>query len=434
MQNNADGCRWLQVASAAARAVGTCEIERSFLSSMPRMPLFIRAAELSAAVSRHGLHTFVRIRTLEELAACFISDKYKDTPAIASMLTEFLKLKHMLIFIDGLDEAADNRCLIEESIDRASRDNTIGLMVSTREYAFESSRTCHRLSAFDPVKIQALDDNQKGLLIQRRLPGVSVHSFCTQLELAVVHHPEMASSPLLLCLLIEVFQREGSIPNRRHEIYERLVQGLLGSHMDEHREKDSGIPKRRCMQHNSSSDATRFLQALAFVCHMRLKQPDFQWDSPAIKTQMQAIAMQAMWQNTTSDFSLESMGRRLLDPYTVGLLSKVSDGQFRFIHLTLQEYLAAKCTFQLFGHDAQQLLDQLSPLHSRWTREVAQFVACMLSAETFTRFCELVLASEDGAGAQCEMVHDFLTERGSSEKVEQMVRDDDDDCFYYCKK
>jgi len=48
----------------------------------------------------------------------------------------------------------------------------------------------------------------------------------------------------------------------------------------------------------------------------------------------------------------------------------------------------------------------------------------MLSAETFTRFCELVLASEDrdGAGAQCEIVHDFLKERGSSEKVEQMVR------------
>jgi len=100
-------------------------------------------------------------------------------------------------------------------------------MVSTREYAFESSHTCHRLSTFDPVKIQILDDTQRGLLIQRRLPAASVHSFCTQLELADVHHPEMVSSLLLLCLLIEVFKREGSILNRRHEMYERLVQGLL---------------------------------------------------------------------------------------------------------------------------------------------------------------------------------------------------------------
>jgi len=112
------------------------------------------------------------------------------------------------------------------------------------------------------------------------------------------------------------------------------------------------------------------------------------------------------------------MGIRLLNPSTVGLLSKVGVRQSHFIHLTLQQYLAAKCAFRLFGHDAQQLPDQLSPLHSGWTREVAQFVACILSAETCTRFCKLVLAT----GAQDEMVHDFLTERGSSEKVEQMVR------------
>jgi len=424
MENNANAFHWLQVASAAARAVGSYAIESSCSSSIPRLPFFIRAAALSAAVCRRGPHALVGIRTLEELTGCFISDKYKDTPAVASMLMEFLELRHMLIFIDGLDEAADNRCLFEESIDRASRDNAIGLMVSTREYAFESSRACHRLSGFDPVKIQALDDTQKGLLIQRRLPSASVHRFCTHLEHAVVHRPEMASSPLLLCLLIEVFKREGSIPNRRHEIYERLVQGLLVSHMDKDREKDSGIRKSRRMQHNSSSDAAEFLQALAFVCHMRLKQRDFQWDSSAIKTQMQAIEIQETWQKTTSDSSLESMGSRLLKPSTVGLLSKVGDLHFRFSHLTLQEYLAAKCMFRLFGHDAQQLLHQLLPLHSRWTREVAQFVACMLSAETFTRFCELVLASEDrdGAGAQCEIVHDFLKERGSSEKVEQMVR------------
>jgi len=112
--------------------------------------------------------------------------------------------------------------------------------------------------------------------------------FCTQLELADVHHPERVSSLLLLCLLIEVFKREGSILNRRHEMYERLVEGLLVIQMDQHREKDSCLRKNRRMQHNSSSDAAKFLQALAFVCHKRLKQRDFQWESPAIQNQMQA--------------------------------------------------------------------------------------------------------------------------------------------------
>jgi len=49
------------------------------------------------------------MQTLEELAGLFISDTYKDNPAVASMLAEFLKEKHMLILIDGLDEAAENR-------------------------------------------------------------------------------------------------------------------------------------------------------------------------------------------------------------------------------------------------------------------------------------------------------------------------------------
>jgi len=403
----------VQVASAATRAAGSNQI-----SSLPRIPLFIRAAELSAAVSLHAPHASVEIRTLEQLAGLFISIKYKDNPPVASMLIEFLKLKHMLIFIDGLDEAADNRCLVEECIDRASRDNNIGLMVSTREYAFESSLVCHRLSAFDPVKIQPLDNTQRTRLIERRLPGASVHDFCTRLEHSLEQSPEMASSPLLLCLLIEVFKTEGTIPIRRHEVYERLVQGVLVSHMEKYGKEDVGSRKRRRVLQNVSGDAAEFLQSLAFVCHMRLNHRDFQWDSPAIKTGLQEI-----WKITAMDSSLESMGRRLLlDPCTVGLISKIGDGQFRFSHLTLQEYLAAKCIVRLYGHDVQQLVDQLMPLHSRWTREVAKFVACMLSAKIFTSFCELVLESDDGAGAQCEMVQDFLREFGPCQIVEQMVR------------
>ena len=344
------------------------------------------------------------------------------------MLAGFLELKHMLVFVDGLDEAAGNRCYIEECIDRTSRDNTIGLMVSTREYAFESSLVCHRLSAFCPIKIQNLDHNQQARLIEKRLPSTSVSDFCIRLERVAAQNPEMASSPLLLCLLIEEYKRKGSIPTRRHDIYESLVQGLLLSHLEKYGEQHMSIRRSTRVQQNSFSDPADFLQALAFACHMRLHQRDFQWVSPAIKTEMQAIyknatsaELQATWKNATSDSSMESMGQCLLDPVnTVGLLSRVGDGHFRFSHLTLQEYLAAKCILRTYN-DAQQLLDQLMPLHSRWTREVARFVASMLPAKTFMSFCKLVLDSEDGSGAQCEMVRDFLKEFGPFKKVEQMV-------------
>ena len=45
----------------------------------------------------------------------------------------------------------------------------------------------------------------------------------------------------------------------------------------------------------------------------------------------------------------------------------------------------------------------------------------MLSAETFTSFCQLVLENDDTTGAQCEMLQDFLQERGSSEQVGKMI-------------
>jgi predicted NACHT family NTPase len=75
----------------------------------------------------------------------------------------------------------------------------------------------------------------------------------------------------------------------------------------------------------------------------------------------------------------------------VGLLTVVDDNVYRFRHLTLQEYLAAKCTVRLFGHDAKELLKQLQPLHSLWKRMVLQFTACMLSEQVFEGFCQLGL-------------------------------------------
>jgi hypothetical protein len=39
-------------------------------------------------------------------------------------------------------------------------------------------------------------------------------------------------------------------------------------------------------------------------------------------------------------------------------------------------------------------------------------------SQAFEDFCQLVLASDDGTGSHCELVQDFLKERGASEKVE----------------
>jgi len=87
--------------------------------------------------------------------------------------------------------------------------------------------------------------------------------------------------------------------------------------------------------------------------------------------------------------------------------------------------IAASCAVRIFGDDPQNLLNQLRPLHSRWNREVLQFTACMpqLCDEMFEEFCELVLKGDDGTGAHCELVQDFLKGREGSAVVLQKMRD-----------
>jgi len=45
-----------------------------------------------------------------------------------------------------------------------------------------------------------------------------------------------------------------------------------------------------------------------------------------------------------------------------------------------------------------------------------------LQDEAFEGFCQLVLQSDDGTGAHCELVQDFLKERTGSAAVQQKVR------------
>ena len=174
-----------------------------------------------------------------------------------------------------------------------------------------------------------------------------------------------------------------------------------------------------------------FLEAVAFSCQVRLERRDFEWDA-ALQEEVGKL-----WElSNCTDVSLEVISRFVLDLASMGLLSKVGDGKFRFSHLTMQEYLAASCAVRLYPSDAQELIKQLcaaasglkSPLHSSWKREVLQFTACMLpdtdqGKATFSDFCSAVLESDDGTGTCCELVRDFLKERGSCEAVEQMLRD-----------
>jgi len=450
-----------QIASTAAAAVQKCVDEGcvGFLGGTlpPRIPLFMRAAELSTLVDC----TTEQPMSLEALVQLFIDSKYlQKKKYIADVLTNFLKLRRVLIIIDGLDEASRNRSMFENLIDETAAANDVCLMISTRDYAFETSRLEDRLREFEPARILPLDDEQRNQLIGRRLlDNGEAAKFSAQLEAVSQKAPEMATSPFLLVLMIEVFKKDvnHTIPTRRCDLYDKQVDGILQRHTGfQHmvnRRVAGPFTSLRDMtafvifhddilyQKAKSNDKCRaalrlslysvlkndqqstesfdiismreFLEVLAFVCQIRLEVRDFQWNSEDLQKHMQRMYL-------LSDFPHVFVSR--VDLSTVGLLSKVGNGEFRFSHLTLQEYLAAACTVRLWGKNVHKLLYHLEPLYSRWKREVLQFTACMLTEDIFTKFCQLILESDDGTGANCQLVQDFLRERGSSENVEKMVQ------------
>jgi hypothetical protein len=140
----------LQVACAAADAMQR-RVDRGLLQDtlLPRIPIFMRAVELSTRMKQAAKHP----ETLEALVKIYVLERYPNPkhPRIADMLIYFLELRRVLIFIDGLDEAAGHRCDIEKLIDKTAEANDMCLMVSTRDYAFETSRMQARFGGFETL-------------------------------------------------------------------------------------------------------------------------------------------------------------------------------------------------------------------------------------------------------------------------------------------
>ena len=398
----------LQVACAAASKVEAW-IEGQQDASQPLIPVFMRAAEFSALLDGREEN----IKSLNDLAEIFLRDRYKSRIEIAEVMTQVVRLHGALVLVDGLDEAqTDHRVLIEVCVDKACRDSQ-WVTVSSRESAFELSRKCCRLRRMAPVRMKGLDGTRRDQFIKKRMSSSpqSAEAFRAQLTLVAHQFPELESNPFMLALMIEVFKKDGNLPQKRTDLYERQVDGVVARHAaKDGKRQDSELFGK------ASSD---FLQMLSYVCQVKLKKRDFQWDSDDVQTEMSGLSAKWTW----ASFPVADMARFLMGQSPVGLLSRVGDGVFRFSHLTLQEYLAARFLLRHFEHSPEEVVDGLRPLHDPWNRMVVQFAACMLSEEPFASFCGRVLECDEGDGVHCELVQDFLKERGGSERVEKMVRE-----------
>jgi hypothetical protein len=350
------------------------------------------------------------------------------------------KLNGVLVLVDGLDEAAVERGQIESWIDKSTKTHTpLRLMVSTREHVFETSRELGRLRKFEAVKIQGLDEERRDWLIEKRLTEspYMAQDFRAQLKAVAEQNSELATSPFLLSLMIEVYKDKKHLPSQRVELYKQQTEAIVSRRIQSRIKDKQAFHALRIEcedNHNTVVGlAVEYLEALSFMCQMLRKNRDFNLEGCSrelfmskkrhIMIRTPGLVIHSARRNKNDEKLLADIRHLLFEQEVVGLLSKVDDVTYRFSHLTLQENLAARCAVRLYQHDVSELVKHLEPLNSQWRSEVLQFTACMLEDQVFTWFCHAVLQREDGAGANCELVRAFLNERGDSEEVNQMLEE-----------
>jgi predicted NACHT family NTPase len=320
---------------------------------IPLLPLFMRAAELSKLLSETGkdaadLSEYLCDTGKENMR--YLVELFLDKSArqelfpvhVKNCILELFDNDHVLVCIDGLDEAAPYQDLVEDIIDKhvaeKCSDGDVRMLISTREHSYVNSRNLRRLEYFDVVKLQPLGKDQQVDMIKGRLIQGKQETFLQQLAGIADKNPELATSPFLLSLMIEVYKNDGSIPSQRVKLYAKQVKAIV----------------LRCIATRTNpvalEVATDYLEILAFVCQVKRSQRDFSLAACADD-------VKELWKHTQDDLDLAR--ECLCGTNMVGLLTRVVEDIYRFSHLTLQEYLAATCAVRLFGLDAQELLNQL---------------------------------------------------------------------------
>jgi hypothetical protein len=285
-------------------AVHQCR--RKMQGGEPLVPVFMRASELSKLLTDGRAANKVQellcvpdnkgdsLRRLVVLffEGCVRQNRYPKLSGLVQGMVELFDLNLLLVCIDGLDEAAAHRELVENSIDQAVRSQArapLRLLLSTRKHSYAHSRACFRLGEFGVVKLQPLTRERQMDMIRRRMLDFfpeaiapeKVYTFKQKLDARVQRNPELATSPFLLNLMIEVYKKKGDLPSQRVELYKEQVQGIVSRCIEgraENKQEESSVLD---LEKSRSKDtvlqlAIEYLEVCSFVflrCKKSLKIP-----------------------------------------------------------------------------------------------------------------------------------------------------------------
>ncbi len=286
---------------------------------------------------------------LDDFIAAYLHELGSDMP-IAEMLTQSLDRGAALILLDGLDEVQDpalRHTVVERVVDFYTLHRRSGnkfVLTSrivgyraVRPAAVEGLNEC-TLVDFESEEIEAFVSRWTAAVEKQAQGETAVAQADAGRErrelLASIHHNagvrQLAANPLLLTILA-LMKRQGiALPERRVELYDQYVRTLLSSW---NRARGLGRPAANDVD---VVQTVRILAPLALWMHR---------ENPGVglvKREALRRRLETIYQERGAERPEEAARQFLSDVREhAGLLLERGPGEYGFIHLTFEEYLAA---------------------------------------------------------------------------------------------
>ncbi len=305
-----------------------------------RLPVLVPVAAYATALADRDVR-------LEE----FIGEHYRnrglDLP-IGDLVSDAIATGQALLLLDGLDEVkglSARRLLVDRVVDFIAAHRGAGnkFLITSRSIGYDKVRPvlddlaeC-TIVDFDDADITAFLDRWTAAVERAAGSGAAAAQVAASREQSALadvlgRNPgvrRLAANPLLLTILALMKRQGVMLPDRRVELYENYVQTLL-KHWQVARSLDR--PQERPL---AVGDTVRVLSSLALWMHETTPGVGLV-DLPQIERALVRIF------RARHDPEPREAATRLLEDARdyAGLLTERGEGQFGFLHLTFQEYLA----------------------------------------------------------------------------------------------
>ncbi|HQH87122.1 MAG TPA: SUMF1/EgtB/PvdO family nonheme iron enzyme, partial [Anaerolineaceae bacterium] len=307
-----------------------------------RLPVLVPLAAYANALEAGDVR-------LDDFIADYFCQTCGDLP-VSEMLRQALEAGRVLVLLDGLDEVKDpglRVTVVERAMQFYNFHRRSGnkFVITSRIIGYREVRPNAddliegTLIDFDDEEIQLFVERWTSALERQahaagsQIAGLEAEKEKTELLDSIQHNPgvrKLAANPLLLTILA-VMKRQGvTLPERRVELYEQYVKTML-----------SVWNKARSLTGRSTGKDLDVIQTVRILAPLALWMHEVSPGVGLVKREDLKRKLRAIYAERGEADPEQAANNFLSDVHEhTGLLLERGPGEYGFIHLTFEEYLA----------------------------------------------------------------------------------------------